>query len=42
MNIRSCTDGDLPLLAALNKQLIEDERHDNPIAALFHWSRQQK
>ncbi|MBO9608838.1 MAG: GNAT family N-acetyltransferase [Paenibacillaceae bacterium] len=31
MNIRACTDGDLPLLAALNKQLIEDERHDNPM-----------
>jgi GNAT superfamily N-acetyltransferase len=27
--IRVCTDDDLDLLAVLNKQLIEDEQHDN-------------
>lgn len=29
MKIRICTDDDLDLLAVLNKQLIEDEQHDN-------------
>jgi len=29
--IVECTEEDLDLLAALNKQLIEDERHDNPM-----------
>lgn len=29
MALHVCTDDDLDLLASLNKQLIEDERHDN-------------
>ena len=33
LTIRLCSDEDLDLLAALNKQLIEDERHDNRMNA---------
>ncbi len=29
--IRLCTDNDLELLSIMNKQLIEDEKHDNPM-----------
>lgn len=29
LKIRVCTDDDLDMLAVLNKQLIEDEKHDN-------------
>ena len=29
MKIKTCTNKDLKLLATLNKQLIEDEKHDN-------------
>ncbi len=29
--IRLCTDSDLELLSIMNKQLIEDEKHDNPM-----------
>lgn len=29
--IRTCSREDIELLAALNKQLIEDEQHDNPM-----------
>ncbi|MDQ0060094.1 GNAT family N-acetyltransferase [Paenibacillus harenae] len=29
LTVRICLDDDLDLLAALNKQLIEDEKHDN-------------
>ncbi|MBD3917873.1 GNAT family N-acetyltransferase [Paenibacillus sp. PR3] len=31
MNIRIGSEEDLDMLAAMNKQLIEDERHDNPM-----------
>ena len=29
LTIQTCSDEDLDLLALLNKQLIEDEQHDN-------------
>jgi GNAT superfamily N-acetyltransferase len=32
MNIQKCTLTDCALLAAMNKQLIEDEKHDNPMS----------
>ncbi|WP_284646238.1 GNAT family N-acetyltransferase [Paenibacillus silviterrae] len=31
ISIRICSDEDLDLLSLLNKQLIEDENHDNPM-----------
>jgi predicted acetyltransferase len=31
ISIRTCSDKDLNLLSILNKQLIEDENHDNPM-----------
>ena len=31
MKIIPCTQADTEILAAMNKQLIEDERHDNPM-----------
>jgi len=31
LQIVSCTETDLDLLALMNKQLIEDEQHDNPM-----------
>ncbi|WP_426451959.1 hypothetical protein ACP26L_07740 [Paenibacillus sp. S-38] len=31
ISIRICSEEDLDLLAVLNKQLIEDENHDNPM-----------
>ncbi len=31
MSIKQCTLADCPALAVLNKQLIEDEHHDNPM-----------
>lgn len=35
MSVELCsdTDEDLSLLAVMNKQLIEDEQHDNPMSA---------
>lgn len=31
MNIKECTQADIPLLAQMNKRLIEDENADNPM-----------